>query len=83
MLLVLLPLAQGLSGEEGQGLHEDSVDTWHVSPWQAPGWALRALRALRAGEAVRVLRSPPQRDRSRLASAPPLCAAAPPWLACR
>lgn len=30
MLLLVLPVVQRLPGADGQGLHEDSVDTWHV-----------------------------------------------------
>lgn len=33
MLLLVLPVVQRLPGTDGQGLHEDSVDTWHVSNW--------------------------------------------------
>ena len=35
MLLLVLPVVQRLPGTDGQGLHEDSVDTWHVRGW---GW---------------------------------------------
>lgn len=30
MLLLVLPVVQRLPGRDGQGLHEDSMDTWHV-----------------------------------------------------
>ncbi|KAL4425802.1 hypothetical protein ABPG75_009818 [Micractinium tetrahymenae] len=30
MLLLVLPIVQRLPGMDGQGLHEDSVDTWHM-----------------------------------------------------
>ncbi|EFN57441.1 hypothetical protein CHLNCDRAFT_142917 [Chlorella variabilis] len=30
MLLLVLPIVQRLPGVDGQGLHEDSVDTWHM-----------------------------------------------------
>ncbi|KAI7844374.1 hypothetical protein COHA_002172 [Chlorella ohadii] len=30
MLLLVLPVVQRLPGADGQGLHEDSVDTWHM-----------------------------------------------------
>lgn len=30
MLLVLLPIVQRLPGKDGEGIHEDSVDTWHM-----------------------------------------------------
>ncbi|KAL4445807.1 hypothetical protein ABPG77_009006 [Micractinium sp. CCAP 211/92] len=30
MLLLVLPVVQRLPGVDGQGLHEDSVDTWHM-----------------------------------------------------
>lgn len=30
MLFVMLPLVQHLPGVDGQGIHEDSRDTWHV-----------------------------------------------------
>lgn len=36
MLLLVLPIVQRLPGTDGQGLHEDSVDTIHVSHWL--GW---------------------------------------------
>ena len=32
MLLILLPLVQLLPGKEGNGLHENSLDTLHVRP---------------------------------------------------
>ncbi len=41
MLLVLLPLVQRLPGVDGGGLHEDSIDTLHVSgapPSLGSGW---------------------------------------------
>ncbi len=31
MLCFLLPLVQMVPGRDGQGVHEDSFDTWHVS----------------------------------------------------
>lgn len=31
MLCIMLPIVQRLPGKDGQGIHEDSVDTWHVS----------------------------------------------------
>ena len=35
MLVAVLPIVQQLPGTDGKGLHEDSVDTWHVRvpPW--------------------------------------------------
>ena len=30
MLGAVLPIVQLLPGKDGKGLHEDSVDTWHV-----------------------------------------------------
>lgn len=30
MLAIMLPIVQRLPGTDGQGLHEDSVDTWHM-----------------------------------------------------
>ena len=31
MLFLMLPIVQRLPGKDGQGIHEDSIDTWHVS----------------------------------------------------
>lgn len=41
MFCVMLPLVQWLPGQDGQGVHEDSIDTWHVS-----GGALPSLFAV-------------------------------------
>lgn len=30
MLFLLLPIVQYLPGKDGQGIHEDSIDTWHM-----------------------------------------------------
>ena len=35
MLAAVLPVVQLLPGKEGRGLHEDSIDTWHVRPCPA------------------------------------------------
>lgn len=32
MFCVLLPIVQHTPGQDGTGLHEDSWETWHVSP---------------------------------------------------
>ncbi len=34
MLCVMLPIVQHLPGSEGSGIHENSLDTWHVRAWQ-------------------------------------------------
>lgn len=31
MLGVMLPIVSVLPGKDGDGIHEDSADTWHVS----------------------------------------------------
>lgn len=31
MLGVMLPIVSALPGKDGDGIHEDSADTWHVS----------------------------------------------------
>ena len=33
MLGVLLPIVSVLPGRDGDGIHEDTADTWHVSPF--------------------------------------------------
>lgn len=40
-LLLVLPLAQLLPGEEGQGIHEDSLDTLHVSFMRCCAYCMR------------------------------------------
>lgn len=34
MLCVMLPIVQHVPGSEGSGIHENSLDTWHVRAWQ-------------------------------------------------
>jgi hypothetical protein len=45
MLLLLLPIVQRLPGKDGQGVHEDSTDTWHVSSRRLQGLRLRPPQA--------------------------------------
>jgi drug/metabolite transporter (DMT)-like permease len=37
---ILLPIVYFLPGEEGNGLHEDSLDTWHMLMHSLPSWAI-------------------------------------------
>ena len=33
MIAVMLPIVQFLPGQDGAGIHEDTIDTLHVGPW--------------------------------------------------